>query len=88
MKKYTIAVTRTRTGSTSTFTGTIAELVQDFSYTLDVGKSWEHEAGNKKINTNPKTIKSLISNIYNAKNNAARDGYAGVTVDLVKVLDI
>lgn len=73
-KTYTITATRHRTGSGITLSGTVAELVQSCSYTLEVGASWEREKGNKKINRNPKTIKSLISNLNNAKSNAAANG--------------
>jgi hypothetical protein len=57
--------------------GTLPELVQAYGYSLEVGQSWEYEKGNKKINRNPKSIKSLLTNLYNAKNNAAADGYSG-----------
>lgn len=57
--------------------GTLDELIQDFEYTLEVGQSWEHEKGNKKINRKPKGIKSLVTNLYNAKNNAAANGWSG-----------
>lgn len=74
-------VTRTKSGYNGSRTyvqeGTIAELVEAYSYTLETGQSWEYEKGNKKINTNPKTIKSLVNNLNNAVNNAAANGYAG-----------
>lgn len=38
--------------------GTITALTKYFGYTLDCGHSW-----NQKINTKPKTYKSLISNL-------------------------
>ena len=57
--------------------GTLEELIQAYSYTLEVGKSYENERGNKKINTNPKTIQQLCDNLEKAKNNAARNGYGG-----------
>lgn len=41
--------------------GTLDYLINYFSYTLEVGNSW-----NKKINRNPKTIKSFITNLQNA----------------------
>ena len=68
-----------RFGETRTYTqvGTIAELVQAYSYTLECGQSWESETGNKKINIAPKGIKSLVKNLYNAKNNSAANGYSG-----------
>lgn len=59
--------------------GSVAELVEYYRYTLETGRSYQHEKGNKKINCNPTTIKSLVSNLNNAVNNAAANGYAGVT---------
>ncbi len=82
MKTYTITRTRHRTGSVSETTGTLPELVKGYSYTLECGASYSHEKGNAKINRNPKTIKSLISNLNNAVNNSAANGYAGVSYDL------
>lgn len=64
--------------------GTLPELVQCYSYTLDCGRSYEREKGNKKINCNPKNIDSLIKNLNNAVNNSAANGYAGVTFYLVE----
>jgi len=57
--------------------GTLLELVKAYSYTLEVGDSWAHESGNSKINRNPKSIKTLVSNLNKAVNNAAANGYAG-----------
>lgn len=53
---------------------TVAEAVDYYSYTLEVGASWAHEKGNKKINRTPTTIKSLIANLNKASDNAARNG--------------
>ena len=53
-KTYTII--KTRRGTKSEATGTVAELVERFSYTLECGNSW-----NSKINRNPKTAKSLVT---------------------------
>jgi len=75
-KVYTIISTRHRDGRESSHTGTLEELIKSFSYTLEVGKSWQHEKGRKKINLQPKNIKSLIDNINNAANNAAANGAA------------
>ena len=72
MTTYTII--KHRRGKEHPVTGTIEELVKYFSYTLEVGKSWAHEKGNKAINTHPKTIASLITNINNAESNAACNG--------------
>lgn len=60
-----------------TMEGTLEELIEAYSYTLEVGHSWESERGNKKINMHPTTIKALCVNLENAKNNAARNGYSG-----------
>lgn len=70
-KVFTVKVTRLGFSRTSeyTYTGTLAELIKTFSYTLECGKSWEHERGNKKVNTNPKSISSLISNLNKAASN-------------------
>mgnify|MGYP003345704653 FL=1 len=75
MKKYNIEVAH----PSSTYqTGykTLEELIEYFSYTLECGVAYQHEKGNKKIDRNPKTIKSLIKNINNAVNNAAANGYS------------
>jgi len=66
----------TRRGRTIEMVGTIAELTQYFSYTLERGKSYEWVKGNKKINLAPKGIKSLIKNINNAENNSAANGWS------------
>lgn len=58
--------------------GTLEELIKGFGYTLKCGRSWESEKGNKKINVNPKSIKALITNLNNAVNNSASNGWAGV----------
>ena len=81
-REYTIL--KTRRGTETRVTGTLEYLIQYFSYTLECGYSWQYEKGNKKINTNPKNIKSLITNLNNAVNNSARNGYAGVYFELVE----
>jgi hypothetical protein len=78
-KVFTIKVFTHRDDRERFVTGTIPELVQSFSYKLECGQSWEREKGNKKINCNPKSIKSLVTNLNNAVNNSAANGYAGVT---------
>ena len=79
MKTYKVTRTRHRDNSVSEQTGTVEELVKAYSYTLECGASYQHEKGNKKITRNPKTIVSLVSNLNNAVNNSAANGYAGVT---------
>lgn len=65
------------------WTGTIEELTDIFSYTLEVGQSWERERGNRKINRHPKTVQSLCRNLENARDNAARNGYSGYSYAVV-----
>jgi hypothetical protein len=87
-KKYKIKISRSGTfGNTYPdrfVEGTLAELINHFSYTLEVGKSWENEKGNKKINMNPKTIEQLIKNVENAKDNAASNGYGGYSLEVIE----
>jgi len=59
--------------------GTLSDLIQWFGYTLECGQAYQHEYGNKKINRNPRGIKSFITNINNATNNAAANGYSNKT---------
>jgi hypothetical protein len=54
--------------------GTLAELTKYFGYTLEKGKSWEHEKGNKKISLKPRNLESLVKNLNNAEDNAAANG--------------
>lgn len=68
--------------------GTIDYLVRAFSYTLEVGQSWEYERGNHKINRNPKNINSLVKNLQWAKDNAARNGYSGTYYDALSIEDL
>lgn len=74
-KQYIITYTRPYSGRSYTSRPlTVEEAVDYFGYTLECGASYSHERGNKKINRNPKTIASLITNLNNASSNAARDG--------------
>lgn len=83
MKKYQI--TKSNYRSTYTQEGTLPELIQAYSYTLECGASWQHEKGNKKINKQPKSIKSLITNLYNAANNSAANGYSGYEFEYCEI---
>ena len=56
MKTYTIIIQKN--GNSREVSGNLQELQKHFSYTLDVGYSW-----NKKINTNPKTINTFVKNL-------------------------
>jgi len=87
-KVYYIKRSRERDGSSSVITGTLVQLVENSSYTLDCGASYSHEKGNAKINRKPKTIASLISNLNNAVNNSAADGYAGITYKLLATAEV
>ena len=71
-----------RRGRTTEISHTLDEFLQYYSYTLEVGESWQHEKGNKKINRQPKTIKSLITNLNNAVTNAAANGHSDTWFEL------
>ena len=71
-KEFTII--KNRRGSDSEVTGTIEYLTNYFKYTLETGESWQHEKGNSKINTNPKSGEALVKNLNNAKRNSAANG--------------
>jgi hypothetical protein len=83
-KTFTIKVTRNRNNSVHTFSGTVAELIETFSYTLECGASYAHEKGNSKIDRKPKSAKSLVSNLNKATNNSAANGYSGTHYELVE----
>ena len=76
-KRYTIVMSRYGRSDIKAENLTLPELIDYYRYTLEVGKSWEHEKGNHKINMNPRTVKELVKNLNWATNNAARDGYSG-----------
>ena len=69
-----ITIIKNRRGSDTEVTGTVEYLTNYFRYTLEVGQSWEHERGNSKINTNPKSGEALVKNLNNAKRNSAANG--------------
>ena len=74
-KQYVITHTRPLSGrSYASRPLTLDEAIDYYAYTLEVGASWQHERGNKKVNRNPKSIKSLITNLNRASNNTARNG--------------
>lgn len=78
-KQFKVTCTKDRDGRTYVQEGTLPELVEAYSYTLEVGASWQHEKGNSKINQDPKTIKNLVKNLNNAVNNSAANGDGGKT---------
>ena len=72
-----ITIIKNRNGKDSEIVGTVEDLVNNyFGYTLEVGQSWEHERGNKKINRNPKSGKALVNNLNKAVTNSAANGYS------------
>lgn len=64
-KRYTIMVRRIRLHgddpAPKSYTGTIVELTETFSYTLECGHNWDG-----RVNRNPKTIDSLVNNLNRA----------------------
>jgi len=80
VKKFTIV--KDRNNRTSEMSGTLVELIDKTKYTLETGKSYESEKGNKKININPKTIKALITALNNSVNNSAANGYSTTSYSL------
>lgn len=75
-KIYKVKITRK--GRESFTEGTVEDLAKYFSYTLEIGNSY-----NKRINRNPKTIKSLISNVQNAYSEKEAACYERTDIDLV-----
>lgn len=73
-KVFTIIKHNSSNGNTYTQSGTLQELIEAYSYTLETGKCYEHEKGNKKINLNPKSAKALVTQLNNAVNNSAANG--------------
>ena len=82
-KVYTIKHVRWPTGSEWTQTGTLAELIGAYSYTLECGKAYEHECGNAKIAMSPRTVESLVTNLNRAAYNSCRLGSANGFYELV-----
>lgn len=78
-------ITKKKNGKESKQTGTLAELIDNYSYELETGQSYEREKGNKKINVNPKNIKALVDNLSKAVDNAAANGYSGVSFSYKEV---
>lgn len=70
----TYKIVESRRGRETTISGDLPYLIDYFSYTLSCGASYQHEKGNKQINQNPTTLRSLVSNLNNAKNNSAANG--------------
>lgn len=78
-------ITKTKKGKEYKKTGTLQELIDTYSYELETGQSYEKEKGNKKINLKPTTIKALVDNLSKAADNAAANGYSGVSFSYKEV---
>ena len=88
---YTINTIRERMAgpsSTRSTSGTMAELLDYFGYTLETGKSYEHERGRYKINMAPKNIQSLVDNLNKAKSNAASNGHSSTYYEVAEAEQI
>lgn len=74
-KEYTIICHHR--GRANEYTGTLEYLINDvFGYTLEAGHSWELlERGTRKVNTNPKSGKGLVSALNNAAYNTMGSCY-------------
>ena len=84
-KVFRVTVKYDRSGTTHAQVGTLSNLIEAHAYTLECGRDYQHEKGNKKINCQPKGIKALVTNLNNAVNNSAANGYAGKTYDYEEV---
>ena len=86
-KVYTIEVTHfrlMRDNTTSSQTGTLEELKKYFGYTLEAGASYNGQRGCKKVNPDPKNIKSLVDNLNKAAENCCthyQDRYYSLVED-------
>ena len=74
-KTYTVI--KSRKGRTDEIQGTLEEPISYFGYTLEVGHSW-----NPKIQRNPKTIKSFISNLEKSYDEKESSCYERTSVRL------
>mgnify|MGYP003431342046 CR=1 FL=1 len=79
-KTYTIRTSKCGRSSdrVSETQGTLEELIQYYSYTLEIGNSW-----NRKISRNPKTIKSFVSNLQKSYEEKEACCYDRTSVELV-----
>lgn len=79
-------VRKTQYGSPHQFMGTIDFLLERSQFGSILNTGYEYwladKKRHKKINTNPTTINSLITNLINAEDNRAANGYSGVTYEV------
>ena len=76
-KQFKINISHTRRGD-RIVEGTLEYLIGYFSYTLEIGNSW-----NRKINRTPKTIKSFVTNLQKSYEEKEASCYERTFVDLV-----
>lgn len=73
-KEYTVICYHR--GRTTEYTGTLEHLINKvFGYTLQCGASWEGQRGCRKVNTNPKSGKALVTALNNAVHNTQGSCY-------------
>ena len=77
-KTHKINISHTRRGE-RIVEGTLEYLIGYFGYTLEVGNSW-----NSRINRNPKTIRSFVTNLQNSYYEKEGACYERTYVELVK----
>ena len=78
-KTYKIKISHTKRGD-RIVEGTLDYLINDyFGYTLEIGHSW-----NNKINRNPKTIRSFVSNLQKSYYEKEAACYERTFVELVE----
>lgn len=90
MSNLNFSITKTKSSSfsgkeiTST-TGNFEELLKIHSSTLNSGAYFSDEKGCKKINTKPKTIKSLVNELNKASFNLCSNVPTNVTYTFEKL---
>ena len=82
-KVYKVMTSKCGRATTSprenTTEGTLEELIQYFSYTLEIGNSW-----NKKINRRPATIAAFVKNLQKSYEEKEAACYDRTSVTLIK----
>ena len=75
-KEHTIK--KTRKGRETLVTGDLERMKSYFGYTLECGASW-----NRKINQNPKTIKSFVKNLQMSYEETEGACYERTSIELI-----
>ena len=70
MAEKTYSITKTRRGIETVTTDTLPGLIKHFGYTLESGHSYD-----RKVNLEPKTARSLVSNLNRAVSSLQRGSY-------------